>query len=399
MAAKDRVAMAKQGSSKQRNLVTAPSKTQLQVPQSNSDKENQSNNHAWTAAGALSWRMPRKTSHSDYTIEIKYLGPRKDCYGNMHVMTKYYHVHKCVIAVGPRKAGFFDSLFTSGGSVPLGNAAHGSSYSFHALVAIAFPQFLDYVYASSAPLNITTETATALYFLAKHFDVQPMLSEAHVFWKRNIESAYTCGTYYKHAYLLQQDDIFQVATSVCCDKVWSLPKTSQLLHLPHFSFWLKLAARGPLSTKHLNDYIPSTGNSSNGDDTKLFVSFVSGEYSRRLSILIVEFCRIHLSTMNKATFQMLTSARSLPVIDIKAALGMMELERQLVAATDRATMSSLQERCIDAVARDWHRIDVAQRVDVIKTLRKQCAMCLEELLVRVMAVVEEQCLYERVSSV
>ena len=259
---------------------------------------------------------------------------------------------------------------------------------FHELVAVAFPAILYFLSATHDSLTIQTENATALSFLAKFFDMPHLQLSSNAFWRQDVHSAHTCGTYYEHAFILQDEEIKQAAAAVCADKIWSIPKTSRLLHVPDASFWLELVARGPLSMQNAAEEM-SKGGSDRGEKAQ-FYNFVGTEFSRRMSTLIVDFCRFN-RPLDKNVFRALTHETALPCVDGEAAIWMLELER-LFDEPDDSKLTPLQERCIEAFARDWNRMGISllQYNKTAKQLRKQSSLVLHELMSRTLSGVSKR---------
>jgi hypothetical protein len=77
--------------------------------------------------------------------------------------------------------------------------------------------------------------------------------------------------------------------------------------------------------------------------------------SRDASRFVVAFCDKH--QVDAETFEAATDAALLPHIDHKAALSLLEKERELLP-NQSPSLSSLQERCLDAIARNVRDFDL-----------------------------------------
>jgi hypothetical protein len=109
----------------------------------------------------LSWRMDPDDCLSDWTIGIVY--DHTDANGVVSSKTDVYHVHKCILASGSRKSGYFIKLFSNGGR--FAEAQNSTSrIELKEIAAKAFHDFLDYLYWANSSPNMTTENATALSF-------------------------------------------------------------------------------------------------------------------------------------------------------------------------------------------------------------------------------------------
>jgi hypothetical protein len=315
----------------------------------------------------LSWRMDPSESLSDWTIEI--VSTRKELTGKvLHV--DFYHVHKCHLAAGSRKSGYFVTLFGNSFSE---STDRKSRIELHELAAKVFPDLLDYLYHLGPNMPFTTENATALYYMAKYFDMDRLRWDAKQFWKRDLERVGACGTYLEHAYLLQVDKILQPANRACMANIMSMDTTSRLVHVPDSSFWLKLLASDrPMQEKMTKDRDSDSdfSDSSSSDEATVVSQSV---FSCHVSVLIAEFVK-HVP-VDTPTFQKLTSKKSLPSIHYQAALPLMDSERAVVAPDD-SVLTCLQGRCINAIAANWEDFDPEDM------LVSQNKLVLSELVVR-----------------
>jgi hypothetical protein len=56
----------------------------------------------------LSWRKNPETSFSHWTLEIVHTSSAS---GSSSIVVDVYHVHKCILAFGPRRSDYFAALF------------------------------------------------------------------------------------------------------------------------------------------------------------------------------------------------------------------------------------------------------------------------------------------------
>ena len=153
----------------------------------------------------LLWRQDPESSFSDWTIEVSYQqqAKKKKARGsaasntNNTMKTDIYHVHKANLASGPRRSEYFVKLFQDGGRFAE-SSQKTSRIELDEIAAKVFPQLLDYVYSVEAPLEISTESATALYHLGGYFEMRRLRWEAKQFWQKDMTSA-NCGMYYEHS--------------------------------------------------------------------------------------------------------------------------------------------------------------------------------------------------------
>jgi BTB/POZ domain len=311
----------------------------------------------------LTSRRRRDDLFSDYTIVITVKKPRdeeeddtRDDDDNERASGKeesIYHVRKAILAHGLRRSDYFARLFRHGNfsAVKSKKDKTSSRIELNALQAKAFPDLLDYMYGQKA--SFTTNTATALYTLAKCFDVQGLEHEVMQFCWKDMETVETCGTYYHHATILQEDCILQPAAKFCRDNIAKInPTTSGLLKVPDPQFWLDLlqdhAANGTITTDL-------------GED---------------LCLHLAVYCHDHAAFLSPEMFKKLTDEEYLvdDYLQPACALILLDAERHIVGNDNATTsrpqlqqqqggegeegesneLSSLQMRCVNALARGNH---------------------------------------------
>jgi BTB/POZ domain len=249
-----------------------------------------------------------------------------------------YNVHKNILAVGPRRSEYFVRLFENDGTFSE-SQDNTSRIELHELATKAFPDFLDYIYyqATKETALFTTENATALYTLAKYFDVRRLRHAAKKFCTADMkDSPETAGAYYADAKILQADGILEAATKYFMRNViWLvIQEDSPFLHSTDVQFWIDLMEEKKKG--------PRTG------------------WNGAVSKHIAAFCRIH--SVSPEVFQQLTHRHYLKFVDPKAAVELLHLERQLVADNQYnhgdGELSCLQKRCVRAISYHSCRKDV-----------------------------------------
>lgn len=270
------------------------------------------------------------------------------------VITKTYHVHKVILAQGPRRSEYFFRLFRDGGRFFESKTAT-SRIDLVEIAAKAFPQLLDYMYSIDGNLEITTENATALFWLGQYFEIRRLRWDALQFCIKDM-SAQTCGTYYEHAFLEQNHKILGMASKFCAEHILEIDTTSRLLHVPDPEFWHNV-----LHNRTTTD-----------------------DFSRHMSKLIAVFCRNNKNDSNDVidatVFAKLTQAKYLPHIDSQAALALIDLEREIICP-DTHSLSNLQKRCLDALSRNWGGLD-ASNEETLTVLQKQNSFLLSSILLK-----------------
>jgi hypothetical protein len=157
--------------------------------------------------GTVSWRDDPDESLSDWRISVKV----SDTAG-----TETYHVHKAMIAAGPRKSDYFSRQCRSGGGAArLAEAARcESTLTLEAEAAEAMPDFLDFVYTGE--LNATNENACALFHLGNYL-ANPAL---HAVVKTYIDDKLgsdTAPMYLARAHLFSLDKVVDAAVAVASE--------------------------------------------------------------------------------------------------------------------------------------------------------------------------------------
>jgi hypothetical protein len=132
----------------------------------------------------LSWRIDPKESFSDWTLEIV----RKNSAGKVDT----YHVHKCILAFGPRRSDYFATLFQQQMQE---NAINTSRVELDEDgAADLFPLLLDHIYSDEdmefAENTTTFEQASRIYELGEYFQIPSLLKMVAGFF----EDALTMST-------------------------------------------------------------------------------------------------------------------------------------------------------------------------------------------------------------
>jgi len=295
----------------------------------------------------LSWRLDPSRSLSDWTVKVVVKGTKT---------VQTYHVHKSVLAIGPRRSTYFanafqknhspspsplkpkptsrflnnqwspDCLSVSGGSAQLlldFSDATNSRLEVHPLAAQAFPVLLDYVYSSSGRLAIKTENATALHALSHHLEMKALRKVVNDFWMANMSMMNLC-VYYQHARIFKDKKIQSFAEDYCAQHIFEVSESVvvDILTTVDPLFFLRV------------------------------VSTVGSSFSLRLSLLIAVYCNVHKSELDQNMFLRLTAPSHLPSLEIKAARALLEIEDDICRGK-REELTSLKTRCIEVLSENW----------------------------------------------
>lgn len=122
---------------------------------------------SYTAREHLTWRLDKEKSFSDWTIVVQ------SAEGSSEPVK--YNVHRHMLATGPRKSGYFESMLLSSGQFQESGTST-STIELSTDVVSAFPTFLDYFYApfSEAKDVITQWNWMQLRHLADYFLVSEL---------------------------------------------------------------------------------------------------------------------------------------------------------------------------------------------------------------------------------
>jgi hypothetical protein len=297
----------------------------------------------------IDWRLDPKSSYSDYTLEIDAIFDESS--GDSLIDRKLYHVHKNILSVGRKKSELFAKLFQQRDITP-------SPIKLPKLAADAIPYMLDYIYGETTDsLEITTETATALFYLGEYFQVRQMQWDVLQFWQTNIiANEHNYLTYYEHATVLNVQPIILAVARICAYQLLKLQTPEKIVQLASPQFWLQV--------------LQVTLTESDG-------IFMARDVSVHVSTLTARVCNRN-SDMDAKLFQQLIEPNFLPYLDAQAAMTFLDLEDRFVCDRSEDKLSSLQDRCIDALSDSWQGGTWATD----SFLKRQTALLVRELLVR-----------------
>lgn len=299
---------------------------------------------------SLCWRMPPDESLSDWSIEIVTSGS-----------TMVYHVHQCLLAVGPHASGYFARLLKSRSFAETSTSR--SQIELELPAANAFPILLDFVYHPDWTLDVNRDNAVALFYLGKYLEVRRLKHHTKAFWEQDL-ALESCTHYYEQASLFHDDDVLRKVLQLCAREVHHIP--AGLVKITDWDFW-----------RRISEILVTLPAESEEEDT---------ERSLQWSRLLSQF--VSLSTgrlpITADSLEKLTDAQIMPQVDVDAAFTLLDLEKQVTCIVEQREpiemeLSSLQKRCITSLTRAWHSVDV-KRPDIQHRLRQQQSAFLTELL-------------------
>ena len=116
----------------------------------------------------LTWRMDPETSFSDWTLQVSHDDSILD-----EIDT--YHVHKVILAVGPRRSEYFANCFVQSMQEQMTNT---TKVTYSRDMAALFPILLDYIYGGCTGLFSNPQQAIGAYKLADYFQIQGLGEES-----------------------------------------------------------------------------------------------------------------------------------------------------------------------------------------------------------------------------
>jgi hypothetical protein len=301
------------------------------------------------------WQLPPEESHSDWTIKVvitetAFEGDTSTSGKEDTTVAVIYNVHKGLLAAGPRKSELFARIFQSN---HFGDA-HTCRIMLNALAAKAFPAMLDYMYNHKDPLDIETNSATALHFLGQYFEMKCMRLAARHFWQRDL-TFQNCHTYYLHAKLFQDERVLTAIAELCAQDILRIQPSSPIVRVSDPGFWPPIFH----TTK------------TEGRDRSLHIS-----------TLATEICKLNKNKIDVELFRALTDESVMGQIDPSCASDLLNLHDTYMYNKKSKGITSLQSRCVNALATCWREMLIDPKSEAHELLKKQQPPLLIELLSR-----------------
>lgn len=269
-----------------------------------------------TESKPLSWRLAPEDSMSDWKVNV--------IDAQNEDITTVYHVHKNILAIGPRRSRYFSRLFRT--SAPISELNNATSYiTLGSTAAAAFPAMLDFIYGTNNGVFTATQ-AVALRYLAHYFDIRA-LHKVATKYIRNTLTAKTAPIYLAESAFYHDDRLMNAARDVCAqnfDRIY----VGLLAGLPPDIF--RLAVTSPnLKCK-----------------------------SEWLSKVVSKFCRSHEDALDADLIRTITSSKIMPKIMPEESPYMLKLCADYGVDANNNTpslndKSSLRRRCIEACCSSW----------------------------------------------
>ncbi|GKY99093.1 hypothetical protein MPSEU_000864800 [Mayamaea pseudoterrestris] len=298
-----------------------------------------------TSSACLEWRLDPEISHSDWTIQIT----TKDDSGNPK--NKEYHVHCCILTVGPRKSVYFESICNQASNFQEG-MTRTSRIELDEIAAKEIPAMLDYMYDRDArkQLKTTTESATGLHFLSLYFNIASLRFDTMSFIKNDL-SRRLCHIYYKHSCILHNKKVLGVVVDYCAKEFLMLkhPPATPIVGYAEPQFWIHVLRKYERSEQS----------------------------SLHASWLLNHICQ--KNDLDLATFRSLTHEKYVPAIDPTVALDLLTMEAGLVNYSSLPKLTTLQDRCIKSLTHQYKSLLNNKASSAL--LEKQSPMFLSKLLI------------------
>lgn len=230
-----------------------------------------------------------------------------------------YHVHRNILAVGPRKSEYFSRLFRTKHRVEE-TVNEKSEIEMKNSAFEAFPRVLDYMYSPTGDLDVTTESAVALRHLAQYFGIRSLFKLSTDFIKNDLCPG-TAPVYLSEATLHVDEKLAAAAADVCAQFMEQIETT--LISSLSPELFEKVASSPKLNCD-----------------------------SEMLSKIVAEFCRAHSEHVDGPLLRNVTKNEIMPCVHAEVASYLLELS---ISHEDNACDkgSKLHDRCIRACSSYW----------------------------------------------
>jgi len=318
----------------------------------------------------LSWRMDPEKSYSDMDIRVKYFN---------HEGSQVYHVHKHIVAVGPKRSEFLaqhlnSSETTAGEKICI---VVELDYKGSSLV----PQVLDSMYSRDTELEISGENSVALHYISRAFEI-PILSKRIMKFidqditLENVVDYMIDGGYYK--------DHMTIATAgrLCAQEIMSFGIESQLLAELEPEFFERVVSCDAIeqsAKSHVNVLIAKylLVRSLRADVTeKLFQSIHVDQIDKHSALNLLKIVIKLKKYEGMETFEMIKK-KSIDVVtknwsELTADNHRREDLFSILPSFPSDLVASMFET-IDSKTRKEHRDSVSQQADLVKLCQDQVA--------------------------
>ncbi|KAL9187133.1 hypothetical protein ACHAXT_010853 [Thalassiosira profunda] len=235
------------------------------------------------AAALLYWKIEGEETFSDWTIRVVDDGRNA---------TKDYHVHRNVLAFGPKRSGYFEALFQSGHFRESAN--NTSEVSLPKDIAAHFPDFLDFQYCppSECKRLIEKDNCYALHYLAQYFLVPELTKAIDGFISEDVYNLSHLEKYLSD-FRGPENEVLAFlrphATRACAELILSIELGSPLLGMLPPAMFLQIMTKARLNAK-----------------------IIASDSQRHICELAIDYVRSQQSNIDDYYFYALTSELHFP---------------------------------------------------------------------------------------
>ncbi|KAG7348542.1 BTB/POZ domain containing protein [Nitzschia inconspicua] len=276
---------------------------------------------SYSSHGVPSWRLDPSDSLSDFTLQILVEGSEE-------VIS--YHLHRHMLAVGPRRSEFLTDVFRGENSCTYQLLLEMKVSSF-------MPCLLDYIYCPDYTIDVTTDNAMVLRQLAKILKVVPLVVKIAGFILEDLDSS-TMSTYVAESSFFNDDQVTELIVQRCSQHVQTIGVKDPLWAVMEPDLFLRVISSPLIDRETLSPH---------------------------LSILVKEFLTLHQYEIDLDLFTVITSEKVIPKVDREAALPLIELCDQYTSTR----CENLQKRCAHTLACFWKTTGQEQRHRLFALLR------------------------------
>jgi hypothetical protein len=166
--------------------------------------------------------------------------------------------------------------------------------------------------------------------------------EAKQFIKKNLTLT-NCYKYYQDAILLQNKRVLGYVVDLCAQDILDLDLNNSIVSHADAQFWIQVFEKcTPFKVKR---------------------SQVLSHHASKL--VYYGLCDVKSLQVDSQTFATLTDVKTMPFISVQCALGLLETESQFINYDELSSLTSFQERCIDALAEGYASSEFNEYTDSI----------------------------------
>jgi len=327
---------------------TIPSTIDVQMKESTSDSKN---------GYGLSWRQNPSESFSDWTIEV--IEEDNTLAQPSAAKCAVYHVHRRVLAVGPKKSDYFANIFKSNGS------ANRSQLRLSKKEAAVFPMALDYIYADT-DFDLDTEKAYALYSLGQGLQNASIVQTVTEFYSKWCMTRTNIVEFLKLGQNFQNKTLLEAAVLKCSQEIWFMDVEQASKIDPGLLLRILVIATSMAQNQENREY-----------DSLKFSQMVAISVSHASTV-----------TLTLEIFRSLTNKLVLPTLDPIAAIELLATENTLLSLRrDRQAPVndlSFHERCVSSIQKDWNvvRKRLSESTELANAMRSIPSIVLYDVLMK-----------------